>query len=136
MELKRSDLAGKTGTTNDQHDAWFSGFNADLVAVAWVGFDENRTLGSKETGGAAALPIWMDYMRVALEGRPEHAMERPDGMVAVRIDPETGDRAGSGVKGAIFETFRADHVPNQRTVERRTADHPYGGGGSSGDELF
>jgi len=134
--LGRSDLAGKTGTTNDQHDAWFSGFNADLVAVAWVGFDENHTLGARETGGAAALPVWMDYMRVALDGRPEHAMARPDGMVTVRIDPETGDRAGSGEKGAIFETFRSDHVPKQRTVDRRPLDRPYAGGGSSSDELF
>ncbi|MEA3413637.1 MAG: penicillin-binding protein 1A [Pseudomonadota bacterium] len=136
MELGRSDLAGKTGTTNDQHDAWFSGFNADLVTVAWVGFDENQTLGARETGGVAALPVWMDYMREALDGSPEHSMSRPDGMVTVRIDPETGDLAGSGVKGAIFETFRADHVPEHRSVDRRPVESPYGGTGTSGQDLF
>lgn len=138
MKLERADLAGKTGTTNDQHDAWFAGFNADLVTVAWVGFDENRTLGARETGGAAALPIWMDYMRVALDGMPENTMPRPDGMVTVRIDPETGDRAGAGVKGAIFETFRVDHVPVQRTADHRPVDNPYGEGGAgpAGDDLF
>ncbi len=70
-ELKRDDIGGKTGTTNDSQDAWFAGFTPKLVAIAWMGFDQPRSLGSSETGGGAALPIWLDYMRVALEGQPE-----------------------------------------------------------------
>uniref|UniRef100_UPI003342ABAC penicillin-binding protein 1A n=1 Tax=Castellaniella defragrans TaxID=75697 RepID=UPI003342ABAC len=70
-ELKRNDIGGKTGTTNDSQDAWFAGFTPKLVAIAWMGFDQPRSLGSGETGGGAALPIWLDYMRVALDGQPE-----------------------------------------------------------------
>ncbi len=70
-ELKRNDIGGKTGTTNDSQDAWFAGFTPKLVAVAWMGFDQPKSLGSGETGGGAALPIWLNYMRVALDGQPE-----------------------------------------------------------------
>ncbi|CAL96267.1 penicillin-binding protein 1A [Azoarcus olearius] len=81
--LNRSDLAGKTGTTNDYLDAWFCGYNPDLVAVAWVGFSQPRNMGRGETGGAAALPIWINYMKTALQGRPETSQPRPDGLLAV-----------------------------------------------------
>jgi penicillin-binding protein 1A len=114
MALGRSDLAGKTGTTNDQRDAWFSGYNADIVTTAWVGFDNQRPLGARETGAAAALPMWIDYMRVALKDTPEHALDPPRGMVTVRIDPRTGLLASAGEAGAIFETFRAERVPKRR----------------------
>ncbi|MEK7697162.1 MAG: hypothetical protein AAB346_03390, partial [Pseudomonadota bacterium] len=77
LELGRKDLAGKTGTTNEYRDAWFSGFNADLIATAWLGFDQPGPLGRGETGGRAALPIWMDYMRVALDGVPEKPLLPP-----------------------------------------------------------
>jgi penicillin-binding protein 1A len=82
--LKRNDLAGKTGTTNDYLDAWFCGYNPDLVAVSWVGFSQPRNLGRGETGGAAALPIWISYMSAALAGAPEVQRPRPDGLIEVQ----------------------------------------------------
>src|SRR5215470_14154442 len=72
--LKRADLAGKTGTTNDSHDAWFAGYGGGLVGVGWVGFDQPRALGERETGGGLALPIWMGYMGQALKDRPEQLL--------------------------------------------------------------
>ena len=113
LALKRNDLAGKTGTTNDQKDAWFSGYNADIVATTWVGFDQVRELGRRETGSAAALPMWIDFMREALRDRPEHVLEQPSGLVTVRIDPETGALAEAGDPDAIFETFPAALVPSR-----------------------
>ena len=110
--LKRGDLAGKTGTTNDQHDAWFSGFNPDLVATAWVGFDKLAPLGRRETGGRAALPAWIDFMRVALDGKPERTLKQPEGLVSVRIDPRSGKLAQAGDPDAIFEYFHADRAPD------------------------
>ena len=109
--LNRSDLAGKTGTTNGPTDAWFSGYNPSLVATAWVGFDQNLPLGNNEFGGVAALPIWMDFMRVALAGKPEEPRRIPDGMVSVRIDPKTGLLASPGQADAIFEYFQAGLEP-------------------------
>ena len=115
LELGRNDLAGKTGTTNDQRDAWFSGFNRDVVTTVWVGFDRTQPLGNYETGAKAALPMWVDYMREALKGVPEKPLERPDGLVTVRIDPETGLLANTGDENAIFETFRAEEVPTKKS---------------------
>ena len=83
MALKRNDLAGKTGTTNDHYDAWFAGFNSSLVGIAWIGFDQPKKLGGQETGGAAALPIWIDYMRVALKGVPDSLPGVPEGVVNI-----------------------------------------------------
>jgi penicillin-binding protein 1A len=113
LELGRNDLAGKTGTTNDQRDAWFCGYNAQLVTTVWVGFDRVQPLGSGETGGRAALPIWIEYMRKALEGVPETVLPQPPGLVTVRIDPKTGLRLPSGEAGGVFEVFSPDHVPQQ-----------------------
>ncbi len=110
-QLGRSDLAGKTGTTNDQRDAWFSGFNQELVTTVWVGFDRLQPLGNGETGAKAALPIWMDFMGAALKGTAQKSLRQPDGMVTVRIDPETGLLASSRNARAIFETFRAGDIP-------------------------
>lgn len=115
LQLKRKDLAGKTGTTNDQHDAWFSGFNADVVTIAWVGFDQARSLGNRETGGRAALPMWIYYMKEALAGTPEKPLERPPGLVTVRIDPENGLLAESNHPNAIFETFRSEYAPTRHS---------------------
>jgi penicillin-binding protein 1A len=112
LVLKRNDLAGKTGTTNDQHDAWFSGFSADLVATAWVGFDKLAPLGRRETGGRAALPIWIDFMRVALDGTEQKIMKQPAGLVSVRINPRTGKLARAGDSDAIFEFFHTDRAPH------------------------
>ena len=112
-ELQRKDLAGKTGTTNDQKDAWFSGFNTRNATTVWVGFDRVAPLGKRETGAQAALPMWMDYMRVALADMPESELEQPAGVVTVRIDPDTGLLAGANDAHAIFESFRAADVPGR-----------------------
>ncbi|MFW5823436.1 MAG: penicillin-binding protein 1A [Marinobacter sp.] len=111
--LARDDLAGKTGTTNEQKDAWFSGFNHDLITTTWVGFDQPSTLGFREFGGTVALPIWIDYMREALEGEPESEMPRPSGIVQVRIDPKTGERASPEQDDSIQEMFRSDNAPEE-----------------------
>tara|TARA_R110000868_G_scaffold380784_1_gene646891 strand:- start:64796 stop:67204 length:2409 start_codon:yes stop_codon:yes gene_type:complete len=114
--LGRTDLAGKTGTTNEQRDAWFSGFNSDIVTVAWMGFDQPKSL--KEYGAQAALPMWIDFMRSALHGTPEHTMARPNGLVTMRIDPSTGLAAGPNDPGAIFETFRQQNAPKPYVTEK------------------
>ena len=115
LSLGRKDLSGKTGTTNDQRDAWFCGFNGDVVTVVWVGFDKFLPLGARETGARAALPMWIDYMRVALEGLPESVLERPEELVNVRINAATGKPTGSGDPQAIFETFRTELAPEEVT---------------------
>lgn len=94
LALKRDDLAGKTGTTNDYIDAWFSGYNGNVVATSWIGFDQPATLGRGEFGSTAALPIWIAYMERVLKGTPETKLEQPKGVVAVMIDPETTDYIG------------------------------------------
>ncbi|WP_237079839.1 penicillin-binding protein 1A [Myxococcus xanthus] len=93
--------AGKTGTTQQSRDTWFSGYTADWVASAWVGFDNNAPLGGSETGGRAALPIWLQFMRVAHEGLPTREFEVPPGVVQVRIDPISGLLAGNSVPGRL-----------------------------------
>ena len=109
--IGRNDLAGKTGTTNDQRDAWFNGFNSDLVATAWIGFDHLKPLGSRETGSSAALPIWIDFMKVALSGSPEKNLERPEGLVTVKVNADTGEAATDLDKNTIFEIFREENAP-------------------------
>ena len=133
--LGRQDLAGKTGTTNDQKDAWFSGFNHALVTIVWVGFDKLEPLGRGETGGRAALPMWIDFMGKALADVKPRKNEPPEGLVTVRIDPATGLLAGSGQGDAIFETFREEFVPQQSSSSLATggADGPADG---SADQLF
>ena len=103
--LNRKDLAGKTGTTNDHRDAWFNGFNSDLVAITWVGFDQNRPLGKGETGGRAALPMWIDYMRVVLDGVPEKPLVPPPGIVTAQINRETGKPTAASDPNAMLEYF-------------------------------
>ncbi len=110
-QLGRGDLAGKTGTTNKQRDAWFCGFNGDIVAIAWVGFDQHKPLGRKEVGSVTALPIWIEFMRAALRGKSENKLKRPETIVSVRIDPATGQRVDPGSERGIEETFRAGYVP-------------------------
>jgi len=111
LSLGRTDLAGKTGTTNDQRDAWFNGFHPSLVAVAWVGLDNSKPLGNKETGGRAALPIWIDFMKEALKDTPNTPLSQPEGIVGLLIDPETGLKTSSSNQKAIFEYFREDNIP-------------------------
>jgi penicillin-binding protein 1A len=110
LQLGRNDLAGKTGTTNDHFDAWFAGYNPNQVAIAWVGYDKPRALGGSETGGAAALPIWIKYMATALRGVPEVEQVVPDGIMALRIDPATGMRADNDENG-IYEYFYHENPP-------------------------
>jgi penicillin-binding protein 1A len=114
--LGRKDIAGKTGTTNDQIDAWFSGYNDQVVTTAWVGFDNQRHMGRRETGGRAALPMWIDFMRVALDGMPENLQEQPEGLVTIRIDAETGKRADANTSKSLFELFREENAPRQKAV--------------------
>ncbi len=111
LALKRDDIAGKTGTTNDRRDTWFSGFNGDIVATAWVGFDQERSLGANEEGGHTALPIWVYFMGEALAGRPEHRLPQPEGIVTARISPTTGSMARPNEPDAIFEFFLAGRLP-------------------------
>ncbi len=129
LSLNRADLAGKTGTTNENVDAWFCGYNAEIVAVSWIGFDQPKTLGNNETGSAAALPIWISYMAKALKGTPEASLRMPEGIVAVSINAESGlpDNTGS-----ITEYFLAEFPPRQR------ADSPIPGkvGKDIRDQLF
>jgi len=111
MQLGRQDLAGKTGTTNDNVDAWFCGFNATEVAVAWIGFDQPKTLGTQETGAIAALPIWMSYMARSLKGVPEVPLKPPEGVLVARINAETGLRESDG---GVTEYFYSEFPPRQR----------------------
>ena len=105
-KLNRSDIAGKTGTTNDSRDSWFAGFTPDLVAVAWMGMDDNRPLGRGEWGGTAALGMWVDFMADALDGVPIAKIKRPEGMVAVRVSESTGK---SVKRGGIVEYIRDEY---------------------------
>ncbi|MCW8831143.1 MAG: penicillin-binding protein 1A [Gammaproteobacteria bacterium] len=111
LSLGRKDLAGKTGTTNDQKDAWFNGYHPDLVATAWVGFDQLKPLGARETGSKAALPIWINFMKQALAGVPEKRLPRPEGLVTMKINAETGAAATDLDKDTIFEIFRSEYAP-------------------------
>jgi len=124
MRLKRNDLAGKTGTTNEFVDAWFGGFQSTLVAVAWMGFDQPKTLGRNETGGSAALPIWIDYMAVALKNVPEEPFNPPSGIMVMQIDPETGVRAGAGgISEYFYQEFPApDHAAEVPGAEKLPDD--------------
>ncbi len=117
--LQRDDIAGKTGTTNDRRDAWFLGFNPDLVGAAWVGFDQERSLGPREEGARTALPMWIHFMSDALRGTPQHRLAAPSGLVTMRVSPDTGAPARPGDPGAIFEMFLAGHTP---PVEATSAD--------------
>ncbi|PCH59140.1 MAG: hypothetical protein COC19_07555 [SAR86 cluster bacterium] len=109
--LRRGDLMGKTGTTNGPQELWFSGFNADIATTVFVGFDQPASLGEREQGASVAVPIWIDYMRVALENSPENVMQRPDGLVDRLIDKTTGALATPGDANTIFEYFRIENAP-------------------------
>lgn len=122
LALNRNDLAGKTGTTNDQKDAWFSGYNRDLVTSVWMGFDQPRTLGRWAFGGNTALPVWVDYMGAMLADKEHRPFPQPDGIVNVRIDPETGLLARPGQENAIFELFKQEQIPARDTSKQGTAE--------------
>ncbi len=113
MELKRKDLAGKTGTTNENVDAWFVGFQPTLVAVDWIGFDQPRSLGEHETGAVAALPIWIAYMGKVLKGVPEISYSVPEGVITAKINPDTGLRDPES-KNGIIEYFYQENLPPEQ----------------------
>ena len=117
MALGRQDLSGKTGTSNDRRDAWFGGFNGDIATIVWVGYDDDQPLGPGEEGSRTALPIWVEFTRIALKGVPNHQMPMPEGIVSVLIDRETGCPARAGQGNVVFEVFREGHVPECDIVD-------------------
>ncbi len=131
MQLGRRDLAGKTGTTNEQRDAWFSGYNNHLVTSVWVGFDNHEPLGRRELGGRAALPVWMEFMAVALEGLKDSPPHMPEGLAQAKIDPESGLLARRDNEDAIMEIFQAGRLPpmqpslGQETQDLQSEEDPY-----------
>jgi len=137
LSLGRTDLAGKTGTSNDENrhekDAWFNGFNSDVVAVAWVGFDQTKPV--REFAAKAALPIWIEFMSKALVGKPEHTVKQPDGIASVKIDPDTGLLARPDQANGIFEYFTENTVPGETAPDTQS---PAGAGTSSdsGQPIF
>lgn len=132
--LGRGDLSGKTGTTNDQRDAWFSGYNYELVAISWTGFDDFSPLGRLETGANAALPAWIAFMEKALRDVPESVMSRPPGLINVDIEPGSGRPVTDDTHGAIIsEVFRSQFAP-QPVLEPLTT--PPGGTDDIRKQLF
>ena len=116
--LGRTDLSGKTGTSNDGRDAWFAGFNSNLVTIVWVGYDDHTPLGPREEGSRTALPIWNVFMQQAIAGTPLNAMPMPEGIVTVRINKDTGCPASASdpFENVMFEIFREDNVPECENV--------------------
>jgi penicillin-binding protein 1A len=133
QSLGRKDIAGKTGTTNEFVDAWFAGYTSSLVGVAWIGFDQPKSLGNNETGGQAALPIWMAYMQRALKGVPEQPMEAPDGVVSLRINAESGLRDDGG---GISEWFFSEYVPRRDDTASTAPGAPSGPPRDVRNQLF
>lgn len=111
MALGRDDLAGKTGTTNESKDSWFSGYNADYITTVWAGFDQPESLGRTEYGGTVALPIWMSYMAAALKDKPSHLQPEPEGLLTLRVDPYSGRAATPDTPDAYFELFKSEDSP-------------------------
>lgn len=118
QQLGRNDLAGKTGTTNDQRDAWFNGFTTDIVASAWVGFDNSQPLGKGETGGKVALPMWIEFMKTALKDLPEQELSPPDGIVQAYINPHDGLLLPTENKDGIWEYFSAETAPKSYSAPK------------------
>lgn len=116
LVLARNDIAGKTGTTNDHRDAWFSGYTPNLVATAWVGFDDFSSLGNGEFGGKAALPMWIDFMRGALADQPEAEELPPPGLTTADINPGSGLIARPGSASSISEVFMQEHMPSAESA--------------------
>lgn len=110
-KLGRTDIAGKTGTTNEQRDAWFNGFSPAMATVAWVGFDSSKPLGNRETGGKAALPMWMYYTAEALKFTEEEDLEVPEGITTVSINKHSGRMTSPGAPNSMPEVFREEYAP-------------------------
>jgi len=130
LALGRDDLAGKTGTTNKAVDTWFNGFNDNLVATVWVGFDQERPLGESEEGARTALPIWINFMREALRGVPEERRAMPDGLVTLRISPQTGELVSDENREGMPELFMANHLPQNEPGTMQTE------GQANGEPIF
>ena len=111
--IGKKDLSGKTGTTNEQRDAWFSGYSSQVATTVWVGFDKVAPLGRRETGAKAALPIWVSFMTGALANLEDNVPERPNGLVVVRIDRKSGKLSSVGNPSSVFEVFREPNVPTR-----------------------
>jgi penicillin-binding protein 1A len=124
--LNRDDIAAKTGTSNDAHDTWFNGFNGDLVTSVWVGFDADRSLGEGEQGGRTAVPAWTYFMHEALAGTARHGVPVPDGIVSVRISPQTGLLASADNPNGIMEKFIEGNLPKAELYEGQNANNPEG----------
>jgi penicillin-binding protein 1A len=123
--LNRDDIAGKTGTSNDFHDAWFNGFNGDLVTTVWTGFDAERSLGDNNDQAArVAVPTWTYFMKQALEGTARHGVPVPDGIVRVRISPTTGLLAGADDPSGIMEYFIEGNLPKAGLYEGQNPNSP------------
>ena len=116
MQLGRNDLSGKTGTSNDRRDAWFGGFNGDLASIVWVGYDDDLPLGPGEEGSRTALPIWVEFSRLALADVPNHVMPMPEGIVTQRIARTDGCPARAGQADTIFEVFQEGRLPECETA--------------------
>src|SRR3984885_10496913 len=123
--LNRDDIAGKTGTSNDFHDAWFNGFNGDIVTTVWTGFDAERSLGDNNDQAArVAVPTWTYFMKQALEGTARHGVPIPDGIVRVRISPTTGLLAGADDPSGIMEYFIEGNLPKAGLYEGQNPNSP------------
>jgi len=136
MALGRTDLAGKTGTTNESKDTWFNGFTRDLVVTVWVGYDQERPLGESEEGSKTALPIWIHFMREALRGVPERRRPMPDGLIQLRVSPETGMLVSAENHDAISETFMVDHLPTGGTPGEEGTNPASVEGPAQADPIF
>ena len=120
-QLQRTDLSGKTGTTNEAADTWFNGYHAGLVTSVWVGFSNHRPIGSTEYGSTTPLPIWVDFMRQALKNIPETSFAQPSGVVSAKIDPRTGHLAPPDQEDAIFEYFFDEDAPTSDARPRTSS---------------
>jgi penicillin-binding protein 1A len=136
--LGRSDLSGKTGTSNDRRDAWFAGFNSNIVGIVWVGYDDDQPLGPREEGSRTALPIWIEFMRIATRNLPNSQMDQPEGIVTVRISRTTGCpvTATHSPDDVIFEFYQEGHVQECDIVEAQQDIFNTDGATESNEELF
>lgn len=125
-QLGRTDLAGKTGTTNDQRDAWFNGFTPDIAASAWIGFDNSQSLGKGETGGKVALPMWIEFMKTALNNIPEKPLIVPEGIVQAYINPSDGLLLDQSNKNGLWEYFTSETAP-QRYSQPKQPEYEFDG---------
>ena len=123
MELNRP-AAGKTGTTNNLNDAWFVGYTPEFVTGVWVGFDEEGTLGKGETGGAAACPVWVGFMKRVMANKPVQVFPVPEGIVFAKIDPATGRLAGPATQNALFECFKDGTLPTDASAHSYNGNEP------------